>query len=46
MKFPDLLGTVYEYLIKYFADSAGKKKREFYTSSGVVMLLTKIQSEI
>ena len=24
-KFPDLLGAAYEYLIKYFADSAGKK---------------------
>ncbi|HOP81187.1 MAG TPA: hypothetical protein PLZ21_11535, partial [Armatimonadota bacterium] len=24
-EFPDLLGATYEYLIKYFADSAGKK---------------------
>ena len=24
-EFPDLLGAAYEYLIKYFADSAGKK---------------------
>lgn len=27
---PDLLGTAYEYLIKMFADSAGKKGGEFY----------------
>ena len=24
-EFPDLMGAAYEYLIKYFADSAGKK---------------------
>lgn len=24
-EFPDLLGAAYEYLIKFFADSAGKK---------------------
>jgi len=41
-EFPDLLGAAYEYLIKYFADSAGKKAGEFYTPSGVVTLLTKI----
>lgn len=29
-EFPDLLGAAYEYLIKYFADSAGKKGGEFY----------------
>jgi len=29
-EFPDLLGAAYEYLIKYFADSAGKKAGEFY----------------
>jgi type I restriction enzyme M protein len=28
---PDLLGTAYEYLIKMFADSSGKKGGEFYT---------------
>jgi type I restriction enzyme M protein len=28
-EFPDLLGAAYEYLIKYFADSAGKKAGEF-----------------
>jgi len=32
-EFPDLLGAAYEYLIKYFADSAGKKAGEFYTPS-------------
>lgn len=41
-EFPDLLGAAYEYLIKYFADSAGKKAGEFYTPSSVVTLLVKI----
>ncbi|EGV43665.2 type I restriction-modification system subunit M [Bizionia argentinensis JUB59] len=41
-EFPDLLGTAYEYLIKYFADSAGKKGGEFYTPSEVVKLLINI----
>ncbi|MYJ60092.1 MAG: SAM-dependent DNA methyltransferase, partial [Synechococcus sp. SB0672_bin_6] len=36
---PDLLGAAYEYLIKMFADSAGKKGGEFYTPSEVVQLL-------
>lgn len=36
---PDLLGTAYEYVIKMFADSAGKKGGEFYTPSEVVRLL-------
>ncbi len=36
---PDLLGTAYEYLIKMFADSAGKKGGEFYTPSEVVQTL-------
>ncbi|WMN87849.1 type I restriction-modification system subunit M [Vibrio parahaemolyticus] len=35
----DMLGTAYEYLIKMFADSAGKKGGEFYTPSEVVQLL-------
>jgi type I restriction enzyme M protein len=39
-EFPDLMGTAYEYLIKFFADSAGKKGGEFYTPSEVVNLLT------
>jgi type I restriction enzyme M protein len=38
-EFPDLLGAAYEYLIKYFADSAGKKGGEFYTPGQVVSLL-------
>ena len=38
-EFPDLLGAAYEYLIKYFADSAGKKGGEFYTPHPVVRLL-------
>jgi type I restriction enzyme M protein len=37
-----LLGAAYEYLIKYFADSAGKKGGEFYTPSEVVRLLVQI----
>ncbi|MBF0383454.1 MAG: type I restriction-modification system subunit M [Magnetococcales bacterium] len=36
---PDMLGAAYEYLIKKFADSAGKKGGEFYTPSEVVQLL-------
>ncbi|MDP6969750.1 MAG: class I SAM-dependent DNA methyltransferase [Gammaproteobacteria bacterium] len=36
---PDLLGNAYEYLIKMFADSAGKKGGEFNTPSEVVQLL-------
>ena len=36
---PDLLGTAYEYLIKMFADSAGKKGGEFYTPTEVVQTL-------
>lgn len=39
---PDLLGTAYEYLIKMFADSAGKKGGEFYTPSEVVQLLVEL----
>jgi type I restriction enzyme M protein len=41
-EFPDLLGAAYEYLIKYFADSAGKKGGEFYTPAEVVRLLVQI----
>ena len=39
---PDLLGTAYEYQIKMFADSAGKKGGEFYTPSEVVQLLVSL----
>ena len=42
LEFPDLLGSAYEYLIKYFADSAGKKGGEFYTPRTVVKLLINI----
>ncbi|MDA7830048.1 type I restriction-modification system subunit M [Gammaproteobacteria bacterium] len=38
----DLLGDAYEYLIKQFADSAGKKGGEFYTPSQVVWLLVSL----
>ncbi|MCF7791800.1 MAG: type I restriction-modification system subunit M [Victivallales bacterium] len=41
-EFPDLLGAAYEYLIKYFADSAGKKGGEFYTPNEVVRLMVSI----
>ncbi len=41
-EFPDLLGAAYEYLIKYFADSAGKKGGEFYTPAEVVRLLVQL----
>ena len=41
-EFPDILGAAYEYLIKYFADSAGKKGGEFYTPNEVVKLLVTI----
>lgn len=41
-EFPDLLGAAYEYLIKYFADSAGKKAGEFYTPADVVRALVEV----
>lgn len=41
-EFADVLGAAYEYLIKYFADSAGKKGGEFYTPHPVVRLLVQI----
>ena len=41
-EFPDLLGNAYEYLIKQFADSAGKKGGEFYTPNKVVWLLVSL----
>ena len=41
-EFPDLLGAAYEYLIKYFADSAGKKGGEFYTPAEVVRLMVQL----
>jgi type I restriction enzyme M protein len=41
-EFPDLLGAAYEYLIKFFADSAGKKAGEFYTPAEVVRTMVEI----
>lgn len=41
-EFPDLLGAAYEWLIKYFADSAGKKAGEFYTPEEVVRICVEI----
>lgn len=41
-EFSDVLGASYEYLIKYFADSAGKKGGEFYTPQEVVRLLVQL----
>ena len=42
LEFPDLMGAAYEYLIKHFADSAGKKAGEFYTPNDIVRLLVNI----
>jgi type I restriction enzyme M protein len=41
-EFPDLLGAAYEYLLKQFADSAGKKGGEFYTPDCVKRLMVRI----
>lgn len=38
----DILGDVYEYLIKQFASSAGKKGGEFYTPHEVSQVLAKL----
>ncbi len=43
-EYPDLLGAAYEYLIRDFADSAGKKGGEFYTPRSVVRLMVRIAS--
>jgi type I restriction enzyme M protein len=45
-EFPDLLGAAYEYLIKFFADSAGKKGGEFYTPAEVVRLLVQLTKPV
>src|SRR6056297_1953025 len=42
LKDADLLGRAYEYLIRQFADDAGKKGGEFYTPREVVKLLVRI----
>jgi len=41
-EFSDLMGAAYEFLIKYFAESAGKKGGEFYTPHQVVELMGRI----
>ena len=41
-EFPDLMGAAYEFLIKYFAESAGKKGGEFYTPHQIVELMGRI----
>jgi type I restriction enzyme M protein len=41
-EFPDLLGAAYEYLIRDFADSAGKKGGEFYTPRSIVRLMVRL----
>ncbi len=41
-EYPDLLGAAYEYLIRDFADSAGKKGGEFYTPRSVVRMMVQI----
>jgi len=38
----DLLGAVYEYLLRQFADESGKKAGEFFTPRAVVRLLVKL----
>jgi type I restriction enzyme M protein len=41
-EFPDLLGAAYEYLIRDFADSAGKKGGEFFTPRSVVRMMVRL----
>ncbi|MFC3860176.1 N-6 DNA methylase [Deinococcus antarcticus] len=41
-EFPDLIGAAYEFLVKQFADSAGKKGGEFYTPRDVVRLMVRL----
>lgn len=41
----DVLGRIYEYLIKQFAASAGKKGGEFYTPHEVSQLIAKIVTD-
>jgi len=43
-EFPDLLGAAYEYLIRDFADSAGKKGGEFYTPRPVVRMMVRLMN--
>ncbi len=41
-EYPDLLGEAFEYLIRDFAESAGKKGGDFYTPRPVVRLMVRI----
>ncbi|OEU94815.1 N-6 DNA methylase [Streptomyces oceani] len=41
-EFPDLMGAAYEYLIKEFADDAGRKGGEFYTPRAVVRMMVEL----
>ena len=41
-QFSDLLGAAYEFLIKMFAESAGKKGGEFFTPRDVVRLMVRL----
>ena len=41
-EFLDLLGAAYEYLLKQFADFAGKKGGEFYTPAQVKKLMVRV----
>ena len=41
-EFPDLLGAAYEYLLKQFAETAGKKGGEFYTPPHVKTLMVRL----
>ena len=43
-EFPDLRGAAYEWLIKHFADSAGKKAGEFFTPAEVVRVCVEVCS--
>ena len=41
-EFRDLLGAAYEYLMRDFADSAGKKGGEFYTPRSIVRMMVRL----
>jgi type I restriction enzyme M protein len=41
-EFPDMIGAAYEYLIKDFADSAGRMGGEFYTPRSVVRMMVEL----
>ncbi|MEU0627874.1 class I SAM-dependent DNA methyltransferase [Streptomyces sp. NPDC005989] len=41
-EFPDLIGAAYEFLIKKFADTAGRSGGEFYTPRAVVRMMVEL----